>query len=337
LAGTQLVVLSACQTAEGEVSQGEGVYGLRRALTIAGAESLVMSLWSVDDEATSYLMRGYYRRLKEGMGRSAALRDVQRVLAGRAATKHPYFWAAFIPSGNPGSVALPKDEQGHAIGSAASSTATESSSSSSSSDDDDDDWETATPDFGMSIGAARLTLTPNVVGPKKQGYQGYLSIDGSPIAAAWSEELGNEARGLVVYDRLGVNLALLTLSGDSMAALSWEYSLLAGYRARLIGLFAGLRYGSGTVTVSDGPKNTGSYFPFAGRLELPWFWDSRLSAVGYYGALLDRRQAIGVDVRIPLGGPGFWLQGGFARTAGKAGQDNYGLVVPISLGYSEED
>lgn len=338
LAGTQLVVLSACQTAEGEISQGEGVYGLRRALTIAGAESLVMSLWSVDDEATSYLMRGYYRRLKEGMGRTAALRDVQRVLAGRAATQHPYFWAAFIPSGNPGPVVLPKDAQGQPIGSSATSSATTSSSSSSSSDDDDDDdWETATPDFGMSVGAARLTLTPNAVGPQKQGYQGYVSIDGSPIAAAWSEDLGNESRGLVVYDRLGVNLALLTVSGDSLAALSWEYSLLLGYRARLVGLFAGLRYGSGTVTVSDGPKNTGSYFPFAGRLELPWFWDSRLSAVGYYGALFDRREAVGVDVRIPLGGPSLWLQGGFARTAGKAGQDNYGLVVPISLGFSETD
>lgn len=334
LAGTQLVVLSACQTAEGEVSQGEGVYGLRRALTIAGAESLVMSLWSVDDEATSYLMRGYYRRLKQGMGRSAALRDVQRVLAQREATRHPYFWAAFIPSGDPGVVSFPKGERAEA---GVPSVGDTSPTTSSSVEDDDDDFPTATPSFGMSLGAARLSLQPDGAAQPYQGYQGYLSIDGSPVASAWSEEIGNETRGVALYDRLGVSVSALTVSGDSLAALSWEYSLLLGYRARLLGLFAGLRYGSGTVTVSDGPKNTGSYFPLAGRVELPWFWDSRLSAVGYYGALFDRRDAVGVDVRVPLGSPSLWLQGGFARTAGKPGQDNHGIVVPISFGFSEVD
>lgn len=97
--GTELVVLSACETGVGTVSQGEGVYGLRRALTIAGAESLVMSLWQVDDEATKDLMTSYYKRLKAGKGRSDALRLAQLRLLESSEHDHPYYWAAFIPAG----------------------------------------------------------------------------------------------------------------------------------------------------------------------------------------------------------------------------------------------
>jgi tetratricopeptide (TPR) repeat protein len=75
--GTQLVVLSACETGIGDVENGEGVYGLRRALVLAGSESQVMSLWKVNDRATRNLMVGYYRRLLSGQGRSQALRHVQ--------------------------------------------------------------------------------------------------------------------------------------------------------------------------------------------------------------------------------------------------------------------
>ncbi|MCX4243554.1 CHAT domain-containing tetratricopeptide repeat protein [Paraliomyxa miuraensis] len=100
LSGTELVVLSACETGVGEVRNGEGVYGLRRALVIAGARSQVMSLWQVDDEATRALMVGYYRQLRRGKGRSAALRKVQRKLLRDKETRHPFYWAAFIPSGD---------------------------------------------------------------------------------------------------------------------------------------------------------------------------------------------------------------------------------------------
>jgi CHAT domain-containing protein len=100
LSGTQLVVLSACETGVGKVSNGDGVYGLRRALVIAGAESLVMSLWQVDDTATRDLMAGYYTRLAAGRPRSAALRDVQLEIQRNPTYAHPYYWAGFLPAGD---------------------------------------------------------------------------------------------------------------------------------------------------------------------------------------------------------------------------------------------
>lgn len=120
--GTKLVVLSACETGVGEVKNGEGVYGLRRALVLAGSESQVMSLWQVSDEATRDLMVEYYRRLHKGEGRTEALRQVQlEMLMGAQQSRerqshglalsdkgpnkpvdrsHPFFWASFIQSGD---------------------------------------------------------------------------------------------------------------------------------------------------------------------------------------------------------------------------------------------
>ncbi|MEP7342897.1 MAG: CHAT domain-containing tetratricopeptide repeat protein [Acidobacteriota bacterium] len=104
--GTRLVVLSACQTGVGDVKDGDGVYGLRRALVLAGSESQVMSLWSVSDLATRNLMIEYYQRLQRGEGRTEALRQVQLGFLRRSARSgaaanysHPYFWAGFIQSG----------------------------------------------------------------------------------------------------------------------------------------------------------------------------------------------------------------------------------------------
>jgi CHAT domain-containing protein len=97
--GTKLVVLSACETGVGTVTNGEGVYGLRRALVIAGAESLVTTLWQVDDLATRDLMTGYYRKLAAGKGRSAALHDTQLELAAQPKYAHPFYWASFLAAG----------------------------------------------------------------------------------------------------------------------------------------------------------------------------------------------------------------------------------------------
>lgn len=97
--GTKLVVLSACETGLGDVKNGEGVYGLRRALVLAGAESQVMSLWAVSDRGTSDLMAGYYKALLDGQGRGEALRQVQLRMLRTKARSHPYYWASFIESG----------------------------------------------------------------------------------------------------------------------------------------------------------------------------------------------------------------------------------------------
>ena len=100
LQGTELVVLSACDTGVGEIANGEGVYGLRRALTIAGARSQLMSLWQVADIGTAALMVDYYDRLLQGEGRSEALRQAQLALLQDPQYRHPYYWAAFIFQGD---------------------------------------------------------------------------------------------------------------------------------------------------------------------------------------------------------------------------------------------
>jgi CHAT domain-containing protein/tetratricopeptide (TPR) repeat protein len=97
--GTKLVTLSACDTGVGEIRNGEGVYGLRRAFFIAGAETVVMSLWPVSDSVTRELMASYYRGLKSGMGRGEALRQAQLAMLGRKGREHPFYWGSFIQVG----------------------------------------------------------------------------------------------------------------------------------------------------------------------------------------------------------------------------------------------
>jgi CHAT domain-containing protein len=97
--GTKLVTLSACDTGVGEVRNGEGVYGLRRAFLLAGAETLVMSLWPVSDTVTRQMMSAYYAGLKERHGRGDALRDAQLAMLARTNRQHPFYWASFIQAG----------------------------------------------------------------------------------------------------------------------------------------------------------------------------------------------------------------------------------------------
>jgi CHAT domain-containing protein len=139
LEGTELVVLSACETGVGEARRGEGIFGLQRALVLAGARTQVMSLWKVDDDATQALMVAYYERLAQGEGRAEAMRQVRLAMlsgdrtstalttgqrtacagdcAARAAFPrwtHPYFWASFLVSGEVAplsSPSLPREQR----------------------------------------------------------------------------------------------------------------------------------------------------------------------------------------------------------------------------------
>ena len=97
--GTKLVTLSACDTGIGEVRNGEGVYGLRRAFVLAGTEALVMSLWPVNDSIARETMVAYYTGLRAGLGRGDALRQSKLAMLKRKVRQHPFYWASFIQSG----------------------------------------------------------------------------------------------------------------------------------------------------------------------------------------------------------------------------------------------
>lgn len=101
LQGTDLVVLSACNTGQGDVKNGEGVFGLRRALEEAGAHEVLMSLWSVPDQETLELMKRFYTNWLSGMEVHESLRQAQLAMRNKVKTAHdgrdlPYYWGAFV-------------------------------------------------------------------------------------------------------------------------------------------------------------------------------------------------------------------------------------------------
>ncbi len=105
LSGVEWAVLSACDTGVGEIENGEGVFGLRRAFQVAGARTLIMSLWSVEDQATRVWMHALYEgRLLKGFGTAEAVREASlRALRDRrekGQSTHPFFWGAFIAAGD---------------------------------------------------------------------------------------------------------------------------------------------------------------------------------------------------------------------------------------------
>ncbi|HEY1578970.1 MAG TPA: CHAT domain-containing tetratricopeptide repeat protein [Terracidiphilus sp.] len=101
LQGTELVVLSACDTGRGEIEDGEGVFGLRRALQEAGAQAVLMSLWSVPDRETQALMRQFYSRWLSGVEMHKAFKEAQLRVRETVKREHggrdlPYYWGAFV-------------------------------------------------------------------------------------------------------------------------------------------------------------------------------------------------------------------------------------------------
>lgn len=103
----ELVTLSACQTGRSVLGGGDELLGLMRAFLYAGAASLLLSLWPVEDRSTALLMEAVYRGLADGRTKADALRDAQRqFIDGAQATQfaHPYFWAPFYLVGHAGAL-----------------------------------------------------------------------------------------------------------------------------------------------------------------------------------------------------------------------------------------
>jgi CHAT domain-containing protein len=105
LAGTDWAVLSACDTGQGRIQVGEGVLGLRRAFQAAGARTVIMSLWSVDDESTRLWMKALYEsRVRKKLDTADAVRQadlhVLRARRAQALSTDPFYWAAFVATGD---------------------------------------------------------------------------------------------------------------------------------------------------------------------------------------------------------------------------------------------
>jgi CHAT domain-containing protein len=102
LSGTELVVLSACETGQGEVRAGEGVIGLRRAFEMAGAKTVISALWAVDDQSTAELMSTLFANTETNLPRAMQQAAISILAAKRAAAQsdHPWYWAAFIATGD---------------------------------------------------------------------------------------------------------------------------------------------------------------------------------------------------------------------------------------------
>ena len=94
LENTELVVLSACETGRGKLVNGEGIYGLRKALFDAGAKNLIISLWKVDDKVTKEFMETFYTQWISNNNLAIAFNETQKII--KIKYPQPYYWSAFV-------------------------------------------------------------------------------------------------------------------------------------------------------------------------------------------------------------------------------------------------
>jgi len=102
---SEMVVLSSCRSGLGRVDAAEGIIGMQKAFFEAGSKSVVVSLWDVNDKYTSYFMKEFYKQLAEGKSKAAALREAKLEFI-KNYSANPYYWSAFILSGNPSAIKL---------------------------------------------------------------------------------------------------------------------------------------------------------------------------------------------------------------------------------------
>lgn len=296
LSGTKLVVLSACQTAQGEARNGEGVYGLRRALSMAGAETLVMSLWSVDDEATSYLMQGYYKRLKASRGRSEALRDVQLEMARSKSVHHPYYWAAFIPSGDPGSMSLADEAYSPSGGSTSSSRPARDEASSSRYEPPPRLADSTHADIGFHyMSTTNLRDQADRVG-------GLVSL--SFDVPVFSRFIGGHTFGIHDGILTGIYAGMRTSSGTEYASGESEgifglggrlgYELALGVRGSGFGFYVGGQALYNTFVLGD-VRTYGLTAPLIGILNVP-LGEIPVGLRGSYGKWLVDQETVGGSI-----------------------------------------
>jgi CHAT domain-containing protein/tetratricopeptide (TPR) repeat protein len=104
---SDLVVLSSCRSGLGDIDEAEGILGMQKAFFEAGASSIVVSLWDVNDKYTSYFMKEFYEQLSKGLNKPDALRNAKLNFI-KEYSANPYYWSAFVLSGNPSEMKIQK-------------------------------------------------------------------------------------------------------------------------------------------------------------------------------------------------------------------------------------
>lgn len=103
----EMVVLSACETGVGKIQRGEGIISLARGFSFAGVRSIITTLWNISDQRSNDLMAAFYRQLRDGKPKDAALRQAKMAFVGKnGQLAHPYFWAGFVPLGDMSAVEM---------------------------------------------------------------------------------------------------------------------------------------------------------------------------------------------------------------------------------------
>lgn len=337
LAGTKLVVLSACQTATGESRNGEGIYGLRRAITMAGAETLVMSLWSVDDEATNYLMQGFYRRMKAGGGRSESLREVQLEMAKSKGVNHPYYWAAFIPSGEPGQLKLEDETYSGNPSPTSVPTSPKPADKPAPSKDDDDEETHIDPQTLAFAGAHYMNLTKLRTQVDRVAVLGSVSLS-TPFLSRF---IGHGTVGL--HDALtggfyfGGRTSDTThypggdeLSDESSFAYGFRgaYELAPGVRTHGIGIYAGAMVEYASFAIGDA-RTYGATLPLLAMINFG-IGGVPIGLRGTYGKWIVDQEAM--SAALSFGFSAFDLRLGFDRFKMDSSISTDGADARVSAG-----